>query len=126
MTYIPSGALWWGTYFIVKPKISKLQIFPHEVFVHALAGLCAGVTAATITNPLDVAKTRLQVSTTKGQSVLSIWREIIQKDGLKSLLSRGLSARLLNVIPTSLLSVTIYEQVKALSVKDQLKLKKRS
>lgn len=75
LTYTPSSAIWWSMYPIYKKFF--LSHIPHNPFLDggivALSGILAGkklpidrfiyiaITAGIATQPLDVAKTRLQV-----------------------------------------------------------------
>lgn len=85
--------------------------------LNAVSGATAGMMAATCTNPLDVAKTRIQVLQ-KGapgtgsivQMVTHLWRQ----EGLQAF-TRGLVARIFSQVPVSVLLIVTYEQVKNLS-----------
>ena len=75
MTYAPNSALWWASYTGFYRKSIECDVFssgPGKVpllVVQAVCGLCAGVLAAIITNPLDVFRTRYQVSVTRSEVV---------------------------------------------------------
>lgn len=63
MTYAPNSALWWmfytGSYFKnVEWGMTELLPIP---LVQALCGVASGLFASTLTNPLDVIRTRYQV-----------------------------------------------------------------
>ena len=71
VTYAPSSAIWFATYEATKGAIYRqLNTRPGtlpesnsrrlQTGVHLLSGACAGLASVLITNPLDVAKTRLQ------------------------------------------------------------------
>jgi solute carrier family 25 protein 44 len=119
VSYAPSSAIWWSVYSVTKFELySYRNMREWDVLIHGIAGTCAGIVAAILTNPLDVAKTRVQVSNSKQTpSILGIWKDLLAREGPRSILTRGLTARLINVIPVSLLSVTAYEKVKTLSLK---------
>ena len=63
LTYAPNSALWWGLYAGFYKKAMELQLFPSVSIpvVQASCGMCSGLVAATLTNPLDVFRTRYQV-----------------------------------------------------------------
>jgi solute carrier family 25 (mitochondrial iron transporter), member 28/37 len=78
------------------------------------AGGAAGVMAAMITTPLDVAKTRLQTQadlkrTYKG--MVDALRSIVQEEGARALL-RGMGPRMLYHSASATIAWTTYEQVK--------------
>ena len=65
MTYAPSSSIWWasyGAYTTIFTDIAPLDT--SKVFIQALSGPLAGITAAVATNPLDIIRTRLQVGST--------------------------------------------------------------
>lgn len=63
MTYAPSSAIWWSSYGMYTGLVGNIVLSgtPH-MLVLAIAGSMAGLTTATTTNPLDIMRTRLQVS----------------------------------------------------------------
>ena len=63
MTYAPSSAIWWSSYGFYTGVLGSIVPAgtPH-MLVLAPSGVLSGVTAATLTNPLDIVRTRLQVS----------------------------------------------------------------
>ena len=72
LVYTPNSAIWWASYATFKDAISSylarsermtyLLERENSFIVHGISGTMAGTMAAVLTNPLDVAKTRIQVS----------------------------------------------------------------
>ena len=63
MTYAPNSALWWMSYggmFRKAVEMGFTETLPIPA-VQACCGVCSGLLAATLTNPLDVIRTRYQV-----------------------------------------------------------------
>eukprot|EP01102_Stenamoeba_stenopodia_P010098 TRINITY_DN3003_c0_g1_i1.p1 TRINITY_DN3003_c0_g1~~TRINITY_DN3003_c0_g1_i1.p1 ORF type:complete len:321 (+),score=52.53 TRINITY_DN3003_c0_g1_i1:30-992(+) len=127
-TFVPGSAIWWGTYGLIKnhlvsavqsvDSISWLAEPPYDLSLAALSGLLAGTVSATTTNPLDIAKTRIQTTDRKGESsgsMYSIIRNLVKEEGVRAL-GRGVTARILANAPMSILMITSYEQVKRLSI----------
>ena len=79
--------------------------------VQSFAGLLAGITSATITTPLDVITTRLQVAEpTPGApspSALRLARQLVQQEGAAGLM-KGVTPRILNVSIWSTAMITVY------------------
>jgi solute carrier family 25, member 44 len=125
--YAPSSALWWGFYayfrdiFYKQAKRFGWHGQQHTVSGRVLdscAAASAGVISVVITNPIDVARTRLQVDgnvhdgKTLRSTLANLWRE----EGIRSFL-KGVNARIFATVPSSILISTVYELVKKLSVK---------
>lgn len=86
--------------------------------VQLLAGGVAGGSAAAVTNPLDVVKTRLQTegvhsSTKYSASVVATLRKIVQEEGAQAVW-RGLQPRVLFHVPAAAVCWGTYETVKGL------------
>jgi hypothetical protein len=67
---------------------------------------------------MDVIKTHIQAD--PGYQKRSAWqtgRMVWEQAGLKSLLTKGLYARLLNTVPASVLMITAYETAKRMAIK---------
>lgn len=139
----PSSALWWTVYMTLKPILLNTfcPLPPHiassqekkktteelvnarthsrvlEKALQGFAGLCSGVVAATLTNPLDVLKTRYQVDVNAKQTgLMTTLRVLLQEDGVRGL-ARGLPARILHTAPASVMSILVYEWLKEFSSK---------
>lgn len=121
----PSSAVWWGSYgyfrdrMLKKVKEGTLEFQIPRMVVEAGAGASAGVVSTILTNPMDVARTRLQVEgrIKDGNSLASTLRLMWREEGPMSLF-KGLGARLLASVPSSIMVITVYELVKRLSLRD--------
>lgn len=63
LTYAPNSGLWWAFYAGFYRKAMEIQLI-HSIpipLVQASCGICSGLLASTLTNPLDVFRTRYQV-----------------------------------------------------------------
>lgn len=88
--------------------------------VHAQAAIAAGIATATLTNPIWVVKTRLQLdqlttvanATRRYKNGVDCVRQILQKEGISGLY-RGLSASYLGSIET-VIHLVLYEKIKLL------------
>ncbi|XP_033126200.1 solute carrier family 25 member 44-like [Anneissia japonica] len=123
MTFMPSSALWWPFYHFYTDQYSYLikdvlgVPVPH-IAVQALAGPSAGFTATTFTNPMDIVRARLQVI--GGDSIIGSFRELLHEEGVRGF-TKGLTARYLASMPTSLVIVLGYETLKKISLRNELK-----
>ena len=74
-----------------------------------VASLAAAAAATVATHPIDVVKTRVQVSGLHSRQVVA---RLLAKEGPSALL-HGLTARLLTIVPGTCVSWLVYEQAKA-------------
>lgn len=141
-TFVPSNAIWWGSYGfwrqiiggLVSNRNSSTQASSSSsssssgsrggsggdgstavlVGVQAVSGVLAGCTAALLTNPLDIVKTRLQVADPTVAAVPT-WgatlRELLAEEGPKGLL-RGAAPRMASSALWGTAMVTTYEFLK--------------
>eukprot|EP00793_Prasinoderma_coloniale_P006622 PRCOL_00001452-RA len=96
--------------------------------VQAAAGFCAGLTSGTLTNPLDVIKTRLQVLQDSGGSesggggkrmtIRSVASDLWRAEGVAGF-TRGIVPRTANVCAWGTCMVVTYEALKTLSMRPE-------
>ncbi|KAJ7449541.1 mitochondrial carrier domain-containing protein [Mycena latifolia] len=107
--------------FTVYEQVKRLMNPRHEYSpaTHIVAGGVAGAFAAAVTTPLDVAKTILQTRGTSHdpdirntRGMIDALRVIWVKDGLKGY-GRGLTPRVLTIMPSTALCWLSYEFFKA-------------
>ncbi|CAL5228103.1 g11176 [Coccomyxa viridis] len=127
-TFVPTSGIWWGAYGAYQKLIwqqvdkwrgASAAELPHRsseiLAVQTASALCAGCTSATLTNPLDVVKTRLQVSKreasgqrpTLNATVRQLWTE----QGMKGF-TRGLTPRIANAAMWGTCMINAYEFLK--------------
>ena len=73
LTYAPNSALWWSFYsssFKLSVDCGVTEVLPVPL-VQAGSGVCSAVLASVLTNPLDVIRTRYQVSSADSSAWLS-------------------------------------------------------
>ncbi|TVU51671.1 hypothetical protein EJB05_03111 [Eragrostis curvula] len=90
---------------------------PELIFIGAMSGL----TASTISFPLEVARKRLMVGALRGKcppNMISAWSEVIQEEGLLGLY-RGWGASCLKVMPNSGITWMLFEAWKEILLTDK-------
>lgn len=142
ITYAPTSSVWWTTYGIIKPIFFAFT-GGNTLAENIAAGICgalSGATAAFVTNPLDVAKTRLQTQKqaqeiiseakqttlpeapiTMQRNIFSMIRHIVTTEGVVALWRRGLAARQVSMAINGAILILTYENVKKFSLKDDIK-----
>lgn len=90
-----------------------------QLYIQVIAGGISGGTAAGLTNPLDVVKTRLQtegVTTATryvSNGVLPTLQQIVREEGAHTLM-RGVKPRVMYHVPAAALCWGTYESMKTL------------
>jgi hypothetical protein len=116
---VPSGVIWWCTFEAIKaqfhPKADDARSASRShddplSAVNAFAGAMAGITAASITNPLDVAKTRIQTGRLVhgSSSVLKVLHTAMKSEG-PGVMTKGLLSRIAIAVPSSVIMGLSYE-----------------
>ncbi|XP_014353838.1 solute carrier family 25 member 44a [Latimeria chalumnae] len=118
LTYIPNSALWWPFYHFYAEQISRwAPTNCPNLILQALAGPLAGATAATLTNPMDVIRARVQVE--GKSSLIGTFKQLMREEGMWGL-TKGLSARIISSTPTAIVIVVGYETLKKFSLRSEL------
>ncbi|KAG8468652.1 hypothetical protein KFE25_013735 [Diacronema lutheri] len=130
LTYLPSSALWWGTYKAVREAIEGSA--PHTPMLAAdiASGAVAGALTSTVTMPLDTVKTRVQTQahSADGQGALGlvrVTRELLVAGGA-SALWRGVFWRATHTVVWGCTMIVCYEQLKRWAVKPRARLRSHS
>ncbi|XP_077201857.1 solute carrier family 25 member 36-A-like [Paroedura picta] len=109
----PSRAIYFAAYSGAKEKLNMVLV-PESKKVHMLSAACAGVTSATLTNPIWLVKTRMQLEArSKGEvrgNALQCAMRVYHTEGLRGLY-RGISASYAGVSET-VIHFVIYEALK--------------
>ncbi len=87
---------------------------PLRFHQHFTCAATSASLAAISTHALEVAKTRAQVSELSVRGILRSMTSHPQGGGWRTLLTKGLGARLLYIIPSAGLNLALYEQLKLL------------
>mmetsp|Transcript_54091 Transcript_54091/g.107384 ORF Transcript_54091/g.107384 Transcript_54091/m.107384 type:complete len:348 (+) Transcript_54091:81-1124(+) len=122
--FVPQGMIWWVVFEEVKVRLEGSSDdrarHPSAVEVggvtvnHAVAAAAAGIVASTLTNPFDIAKTRIQTGrlTYGSTNTVGVLLKGISHEGV-AVLSKGLFGRVAISIPASIFSGTCYEAIMA-------------
>lgn len=117
-TYVPSSASWWTFYDLFQRVYGLVtpEQCPHMA-LQCAAAMSAGVASSTLTNPLDLVRTRVQVNRTSiPDTVRTLWRT--EK---LNIFRKGLTARMLSSVIYSVAIIFGYETVKRWSVHEEYK-----
>jgi len=125
--------IWWTAYGAYLQPVNSVfdALFPltqdqknntasrdfRQQIVQGFAALCAGMTSIILTNPLDVIRTRLQVSE-GGKSTISREFQLLWREGGTVAMFKGLGPRIVAFAPASVMIITVYDLIKRLSLKD--------
>jgi len=125
-TYLPASAIWWSAYGAYQrimwqilndyaPHIAAVPTTGLTVTVQTGSAICAGLTSGTLTNPLDVIKTRIQVAHTShtGEHLTfsQVFKQLLKEDGPMGLM-RGVAPKIANTALWSTCMVSVYELLK--------------
>eukprot|EP00252_Welwitschia_mirabilis_P002486 TRINITY_DN12443_c0_g1_i1.p1 TRINITY_DN12443_c0_g1~~TRINITY_DN12443_c0_g1_i1.p1 ORF type:complete len:336 (+),score=45.18 TRINITY_DN12443_c0_g1_i1:181-1188(+) len=138
LTYAPSNALWWASYYMSQRIVWKALRRGHYgnveeelksslpgsmkiASVQALSAAMAGGVCALVTMPIDTIKTRLQVLDSQINCTPSVGETVkaLLKEGGWMACYRGLAPRWASMSLSAATMVTTYEFLKRLSTKPQ-------
>ena len=119
---VPFSVFYWVNYEFLKHSLHSHETFSrHSQTIPLIAGGFSGATAAILTNPLDVAKTHMQVGlgeSLKGHShtlgdgsLLKVLRLVVSKYGIAGLYA-GLVPRIAKIAPACAIMIFTYESFK--------------
>lgn len=117
---MPSRAIFFSTYQTTKSLLAQDQL-GGGALIHLASALTAGITTSTLTNPIWLIKTRMQLQSNtlffkQGTYYKNSWhclKTVIEKEGAKALY-QGLSASYLGVIEGTIQWMT-YEKLKKIA-----------
>ena len=121
---VPFSIVFWFSYEYLKLQFNSLLESSNQPLVPFAAGSASGIIAALITNPLDVAKTHMQVDlgenfgNTPAQRVLGagslpvVLRKVISEHGYRGLYA-GMAPRIAKIAPACAIMLTSYEACKS-------------
>ena len=110
---VPFSAIYW----MILENMKKYMVGgeydverEREIMVNILCGSVSGMITATVTNPLDVVKSRYSISA-GALTIKQSYTHIIVAEGYRGLL-RGLVPRVMKIAPSCALVITTYDIVK--------------
>lgn len=108
---VPSRASYFGVYSFLKQKLTP-EKHSETPLIHFTSAALAGIVSNTLTNPIWMVKTRLQLNTKDSIGTIRTATNIIKNEGVLSLWN-GLSASYLGIFETCIQWV-LYEKMKSL------------
>ena len=118
VAYLPGGSVWWAAYGGVREAFAGQTIVPGVVEQFA-AATWASLWTVAVTSPLDVLKTRVQLSTsTVAPPAVSLAKDLIATEGLSGLY-RGFLPRWSQASIFSACVITLYEHLKRVCRKNE-------
>ena len=131
---LPTGSVWWATYggcqhfmdsLLSHPdKNEKTMMALNKTIIQVTSGVTAALVASTISMPLDVVKTRLQVgdsalSTISSTSALGVARDLWATSGFRGFF-RGLGPRVIYMSTWGTILSSFYELLRHVSVREDI------
>ena len=127
LVYVPTSVIWWTSYgkyqdavFNALPETSLrgehgswYDTDSRRAIAQSISGGLAGATTGAMTSPLDVIKVRRQLGRTE-MSTLRVAREALRTEGTRAFF-KGCVARMLNMTPSGLVTISAYEFIKRIS-----------
>lgn len=116
IVFVPHSMAYFVTYEKMKKSLIKENNENNKFELYMLCSSVAGVTSIMLSTPLDIIKTRWQISAADNgkqfrQGPVAIAKEMLFHEG-KGALTRGLWARIAWGIPTTAISMTLFELLK--------------
>ncbi|KAF9181721.1 hypothetical protein BGZ51_001184 [Haplosporangium sp. Z 767] len=112
---VPFSAIYWMGYENIKKRLvvwdsQRANPVLNEFEIAFSSGALSGMTAAILTTPFDVAKTRRQVDLMQPHHtrMASLMKAIVREEGFRGLW-RGLTARVAKVAPSCAIMISSYE-----------------
>ncbi|UJR12512.1 hypothetical protein I4U23_016687 [Adineta vaga] len=112
---LPFNSILWTFYWKIQSKLEQIIPFRYDSFVSPLSASSASLLTSLLTQPIDVIKTRLQVSQ-KRQSIRKTCLILIHERGFKGFFS-GSSPRICTIVPYTIIMMSLYEFIKRISVR---------
>jgi len=123
---IPFSAIYWYGLEQVKKKLNTTDKFKSDsikntLLVNFISGTVSGIVAASVTTPIDVIKTQMQIvlafsGPTPECRADSIFFRILKEDGIRGLF-RGIVPRVIKVAPSCAIMISSYEGLKIVFAK---------
>ncbi|NWX93160.1 S2536 protein, partial [Nothoprocta pentlandii] len=113
LCFFSTRAIYFAAYSGAKERLNAVLV-PESKKVHMLSAACAGVTSSTLTNPIWLVKTRMQLEARAkgelGRNALQCAMHVYRTEGLRGFY-RGISASYAGVSET-IIHFVIYEALK--------------
>jgi len=112
---LPFNSIIWTLYWKIQSNLEKIIPSKYDQTISPLSATMSALLTSFITQPIDVLKTRLQVSE-KRQSIFKTISILIKQKGFKGFYSGSLP-RAFIIVPNSVIMTSLYEIIKRASVK---------